>query len=186
MIKNRQKIINNFHKKNFEIVRFYLLIELEKHPEDKELRFLSLLINLSKKNPDEAYSVFKMYETQADKDKFLDFTIFDKLNHEEYSLKGLDENSGIENGISFKDFMSIVGQNGDFKRAYDNVRFSTKLIISNIKDLKSFLKLLLMYKYQETLMSYTIKAYNDFPLDHEFSLLMVYCMFRKKKNENKN
>jgi hypothetical protein len=68
-----------------------------------------------------------------------------------------------ENAISYEDFQSIVSQRGDFKRAFEDIMFSTKVIISEKKDFINFLESLVSNGFDEIALNYLESASSIFP-----------------------
>lgn len=185
MSQNLQKVVEFFHKKEFNLAIFYLSLETEKDPNNEELKVLSLLTNIALKNPDEALMLFKFYEEQKRKDGFNEFDIFGEiLNNFEIILSGSHINKELENGISLDDFLRVVEKKKDFKSAFEQVKLSTNLLISSKKDFKIFLDLLMKNNYKEQSLKYASEAFLLYPLDDYFKNLII--KLSKEKDENRS
>ena len=78
-----------------------------------------------------------------------------------------------ENGILYEDFKKILKENGDdFKKVFDSIMFSTKVIISKKEDFIEFLDLLIENGYLEMALNYLENALSIYPSDMQLRDLM--------------
>ncbi len=63
-----------------------------------------------------------------------------------------------EDGILYSEFKELVEDNGDFKRIFENIMFSTRVIITEKEDFVDFLENLIEYNYREMALSYLESA----------------------------
>lgn len=174
MIRSKDKAIKSIRKREFNIAGFFISLELEKNPKDQELIFLSLLCSIAKKSPDDAYAIFEVYDAEDDKDDFINVDTLEKmLSYEEYLLEELFADFKDDDGIYFRDFMNILNKNSDFKKVYENIKTSTKLLISSKEDFKTFLDLLVQNGYKDVSLEYAQTALIFFPLDNFFKDLII-------------
>jgi tetratricopeptide (TPR) repeat protein len=77
-----------------------------------------------------------------------------------------------EDGIMYKEFKELVEQERDFKRIFENIMFSTRVIISEKEDFVDFLDNLIVNGYQEMALSYLESALGVYPNDKQLRVLL--------------
>ncbi len=85
----------------------------------------------------------------------------------------------LEDGILYEDFMKLVTKDKDFKTTFQNIMFSTKIIITKKEDFISFLNNLITYNFQEMALSYLEGALSLYANDKELRILLERL---KRKN----
>ena len=120
-----------FNKGEFDAAASYFSLAYEKKPDEK-LLFLITLCSLAKTRRDEAMTLFEIFKLKdklgmspADLDEILgglEAKIDEDEDHEE------------QNAISYADFMDAV-RRGGFKSVFEDIMFSTRVMIDNRDDL---------------------------------------------------
>lgn len=77
-----------------------------------------------------------------------------------------------EDGIMYKDFKELIKEESDFKRIFENIMFSTRVIITEKEDFVDFLDNLIHHGYQEMALSYLENALGIFPNDKQLRNLL--------------
>ena len=77
-----------------------------------------------------------------------------------------------ENGIKYEDFMSLIQSRGSFKEAFEDIMFSTKVIISRKEDFVDFLSKLMENGFVEISLNYLESAVTLFPNDEQLLTLI--------------
>jgi len=77
-----------------------------------------------------------------------------------------------EDGIMYKDFKELVKDESDFKRIFENIMFSTRVIITEKEDFVDFLDNLIDHGYQEMALSYLENALGIYPNDKQLRNLL--------------
>ena len=78
-----------------------------------------------------------------------------------------------EDGILYDDFIKFLKQNdNDFKKVFDRIMFSTKVIITKKEDFIEFLEYLIDYDYQEMALNYLENALAVYPTDTKLRNLL--------------
>ena len=167
MSKKTKKILeraeNYFYSGEYEeALRIYGIL-LKDFPDLKEARIGAILSDIANENDEEAQALFEYYqvlrkENSEDAEKIIEDMI-DSLDNtlEKISsildgmLFGRDE---YANGISYDDFKELVNQRGSFKRAFEDIMFSTRVIITDKDDLLDFLQELVDNGFSEVAMRY--------------------------------
>lgn len=88
-----------------------------------------------------------------------------------------------EDGILYKDFKAIVDSGESFKEIFENIMFSTKVIITQKEDFIDFLENLIDNGFREMALSYIESAIASFPTDKSLHRLLKK-LSRGKKIEN--
>ena len=154
---------------------------LKENPEDQELRMCAILTDLALEREEEAMALFEYYtmsrsEKNVDSEAVLE-EIIDSLDVGLEKLASLFESQSLEdrlqeeNGISYEDFISLVHERGGFKKAFEDIMFSTKVLISKKEDFIDFLELLIDNGFTEMSLSYLESAVSMFPGDDRLQTL---------------
>ncbi len=77
-----------------------------------------------------------------------------------------------EDGILYSDFRLIVEQSEDFKRVFENIMFSTRIIITEKEDFVDFLSRLIDNGFKEMAMSYLESALSIYQNDKQLRSLL--------------
>lgn len=88
------------------------------------------------------------------------------------SVIGFDELVESEEGISYSDFKKLLEEGDDFKEVFQNVFFSTKVIITQKNDFFEFINTLIEHEYIEMALSYIDNASSVFPADEKIRELL--------------
>ncbi len=70
-----------------------------------------------------------------------------------------------ENGILYSDFITLVEESGDFKRTFENIMFSTRVIITEKEDFLDFLDKLVKHGFKEMALGYVESALSVYKND---------------------
>lgn len=180
----KERAIDCFYNKEFNRALYYFSLALKEDPQDKELRICTILADLALEREEEAMSLFEYYTTSArDDDQESEAMLEEIIDSLELGIEKLlslfehqyvEEKLQEENGIVYEDFMELVREAGDFKKAFENIMFSTKVLISNKDDFIHFLDLLIEHGYIEMSLQYLESAVSLFPNDTKF-----HSLFRK-------
>lgn len=147
----RKLAIRALKKEDFTKARVLFSLAYEQKPSDEILLFIELC-ELARQDPLGALSLFELYSDNLNKDQSENIKtvveIVEATNHKtEQHI-----NSGA--GISYADFIAIVAQNNDFKTTFENVIYSSKIVISSHKELAHFIEMLIKNGYNELAMHY--------------------------------
>jgi hypothetical protein len=88
------------------------------------------------------------------------------------SIISFDEMVETEEGITYSDFKRLLEESDDFKEVFQNVFFSTKVIITQKKDFFEFINTLIEHEYIEMALSYIDNASSVFPADEQIRELL--------------
>ena len=165
--KKTEKILeraeNYFYSGNYEeAMRMYGIL-LKDFPDLQEARIGAILSDIANENDEEAQALFEYYQVLKNEDnenaeKIIEEMIvslddaLEKISSLlDGTLLGKDE---YVNGINYNDFKELVRQRGSFRRAFEDIMFSTRVVITEKNDLLDFLQQLVNNGFNEMAMRY--------------------------------
>lgn len=78
----------------------------------------------------------------------------------------------LENGILYQDFRKLLDSGENFKDTFENIMFSTKVIITEKEDFIDFLDNLIEHDYTEMALTYLENALGAYPTDEPLRKLL--------------
>ncbi|MBD3831385.1 MAG: hypothetical protein IE890_13005 [Arcobacter sp.] len=155
---------------------------LKNNPKMDEAKLGVYLSDLGLDSDDEAQALFDYYHTIKDSsENAVDIinNIIESLDETKYFINQLiSRQMNIQaeaEGITYDDFMTLVKEKGDFKKVFENIMFSTKVVITSKKDLIDFITKLSQNGFKDMALSYLDNMSNIFPQDQE--ILELYKLF---------
>lgn len=158
-----------------EALRTYALV-LHDYPNSKEAYNGAILAEMALSGDMSAEALFDYYTVLKEENaveanmimeeifESMDGTLESSINALAKALKDpLQEKLMYENGIRYEDFRALVEQEGDFKRIFENIMFSTRVIITDKDDFIDFLDRLLHNDYKEMALNYLESAIQLYP-----------------------
>jgi len=121
-----------------------------------------------------AEALFDYYEILKEDDKEQADTIMsDILQNLDGSLEKLSEvfsepirdRLEFEDGILYQDFKDIIDSGESFKETFENIMFSTRVIITKKEDFVDFLDNLIEHDFEEMALTYIENALSVYPSD---------------------
>lgn len=177
-----QKGIECFFKKSFDTALLNFSLALKEVDDSKEARIGAILSDLAMEKEDEAGALFEYYLLSKDSGvKDSEDIIEEIINSVELSLEDIEklfiENQietklNEESGIAYEDFLNVVKDKNNFTEAFENIMFSTKVIIHKKEDFLDFLEQLLENGYKEISLNYLETAIKMFPNDEKLISLI--------------
>ena len=103
-------------------------------------------------------------------------TIIDSIDNHQLELskllnEQLQQQLLYADGISYTDFKEIAVKEKGFKRAFEDIVFTTKVIITNKQDLIDFLNHLIKYGFYGPALNYLEGALSTFPDDKSLQFI---------------
>ncbi|WP_172197065.1 histidine kinase [Campylobacter sp. RM16188] len=180
MIDYKKLGIKAFYKGSFDEAINYFSLAYDKK-KDKRLLFFIMICSLAKTRHDEAMMLFEIFKVKEkvgmsaeDLDEIL-ATLESKF----------DEKDELEaqNAISYDDFMDAVKKEGNFKSVFEDIMFSTRVMINNRDDFLDFLENLIKNDFIEMGLNYLESVAVLFAGDERLNSLI--CEINKRrKSEN--
>ena len=147
---------------------------LENYPNSKEAYNGVILSEMAMSGEGGAEALFDYYEILKEEDQEAADTIMgDILQNMDGTLEKLGEifaepireRVELEDGIMYQDFKSIIENGESFKDTFENIMFSTKVIITEKEDFIDFLDNLIDHGYKDMALSYLENALSVYPSD---------------------
>ena len=177
-----KKGIEKFYDKNFQEAMMQFALALSVDPTSKEARIGAILCDMATQNEDQAIALFEYYiltkENGAeDCEEVMEDIINSVEKHSEkiahlFHESDFEARINAENGIKYEDFMALIESRGSFKEAFEDIMFSTKVIISKKEDFVDFLAKLIENGFIEMSLNYLESAVTLFPNDEQLLLLI--------------
>jgi tetratricopeptide (TPR) repeat protein len=182
LAKRLKEAEDSFTRREYsEALNMYTQV-LTKNPTSKDARVGAILSDMASENESEAQALFDYYTIVKQESPDTAPNIIEGLiksfdgNIEELSdiLDNISGNKADDiDGISYDDFKMIVEETNDFKSSFENIIFSTKIIISDKDDFYSFIHDLIVHKYYEIALNYLESAANEFGHDEKIGELFI-------------
>ncbi len=155
---------------------------LKDNPRMDEAKMGVYLSDLGLDSDDEAQALFDYYHTiknSSENAVEIINEIIESLDETKYSISQLiarqiDTQEEID-GITYNDFISLVKERGDFKKVFENIMFSTKVVITSKEDLIDFITKLSENGFKDMALAYLDDMSNIFPKDQD--ILELYKLF---------
>ncbi len=161
---------------------------LKDNPDLGDAKVGVYLSDLGLDSGDDAQALFDYYQVIKE-EKEDAVAIMDDIIHTLDSSKNalhelltepFKEKAEQEDGIMYHDFLKLVEDRGDFKRAFEDIMFSTKVIITSKSDFIDFIRHLALEGYPDMALSYIDAASSSFDNDQE-----IYELYNLVKKDDK-
>lgn len=130
-----------FEDKKYNISFNYYSLILNEYPELEEAKIGLYLSDIGEEHSDEAQALFDYYHLIKDEKDENAIEIIEALIDsiglvsETIAEKEIE----YEDGISYTDFRKLIESRGSFRRAFEDIMFSTKVIIRDKSDFIGFI-----------------------------------------------
>lgn len=174
-----------------DALRSYSLA-LKDYPECKEAYNGAILSDMAMSDEAGAEALFDYYTILRNEDSEQADTVISEILE---TMDGtLEQLSGLfdetikqrlayEDGIMYNEFKELVKDESDFNRIFENIMFSTRVIITEKEDFVDFLDNLIDHGYKEMALSYLESALGVYPNDRQLRNLLRR-LAKGKKIEN--
>lgn len=165
---------DSFSKSDYKNALEKFAIVLQDFPNSKEAYNGVILAEMAMSGEGGAEALFDYYEILKEEDKEqADIIMGDILQNMDGSLEKLSEvfaeplrdRLEFEDGILYKDFKAIVESGESFKETFENIMFSTRVIITEKEDFVDFLDNLIENGFAEMALTYLENALSVYPSD---------------------
>ncbi|QOP42739.1 hypothetical protein FJR45_01725 [Sulfurimonas sediminis] len=147
---------------------------LQNDPDSKEAFNGVILSEMAMNGEEGAEALFDYYEILRVEDKEeADAIMSEILESMDGTLEKLSEvfaeplrnRLEFEEGILYSDFQKILDEGGDFVETFENIMFSTRVIITNKEDFLDFLDKLIEHDFAQMALTYLENALSVYPGD---------------------
>jgi len=168
------KANDSFNKSDYKNALEQFATVLQNFPNSKEAYNGVILSEMAMSGESGAEALFDYYEILKESDKEeadkimseilenMDGTL-DKLG--EIFSAPLRERLEFEDGILYQDFKKILDEGAGFKETFENIMFSTRVIITQKEDFIDFLDKLIEHGFEEMALTYLENALASYPTD---------------------
>jgi len=165
---------DSFSKADFKNALEQFAQVLQNYPNSKEAYNGVILSEMAMSGEGGAEALFDYYEILKEDDKEqADFIMEEILQNMDGSLEKLSEvfaeplrdRLELEDGILYQDFKAIIDEGESFKETFENIMFSTRVIITKKEDFLDFLDNLIENDFQEMALTYLENALSVYPSD---------------------
>jgi len=182
-----QRAENEFLQGNFKKALCSYGLILKDHPKLDEAKIGVYLSDLGSDSKDEAQALFDYYQIIKDeKENAVDIIdgILDSLEHTKHNLKELlldpiEEQIEYGEGIRYNDFLALVENRGSFKKTFEDIMFSTKVIITDKDEFIDFVTKLSDEGFDEMALGYLDATSHLFGNDQD--VLALYNVVKGNK-----
>jgi len=182
---NTKKILSkandSFSAQKYEAALLDFSLVLKDEPENKEAKIGVLLSDMAISGEDGAQALFDYYAIlRSDENEDAETILEDLISSLDGSLdkigklisEPIQDRLQYEDGIMYSDFKTLVKSRKDFRRAFEDVIFSTRVIITEREDFMDFLDNLVKYEFHEMALNYLESAIVTFPNDERLRDLL--------------
>ncbi|MDX9814421.1 MAG: hypothetical protein WC144_00330 [Sulfurimonas sp.] len=171
----------SFSKSDFKNALEKFASVLQNYPTSKEAYNGVILAEMALSGEGGAEALFDYYEIlkEQNKDEADDIMsqILQDIDGSMEKLKDvfalpLRDRLDYEDGILYKDFKAVLDSGKSFKETFENIMFSTKVIITEKADFLDFLDSLIENNFGEMALSYIESALAAFPTDKSLHRLL--------------
>ena len=167
-------------------LRSYGLI-LKDYPTLDEAKIGVYLSDLGIESEEEAQALFDYYQMiKSEKENAVDIIdgLIEKLDCSKHKLQELlveplEEQIEYGDGIRYSDFLELVKSRGSFKKTFEDIMFSTKVVITNKDEFIDFVTHLANEGFDEMALGYLDASANLFGNDQD--ILALYHVLRGQK-----
>ena len=147
---------------------------LQTYPNSKEAYNGVILSEMAMSGEGGAEALFDYYEILREDDKeSADLIMEEILKNMDGSLEKLSEvfsepmrdRLELEDGILYQDFKDIINEGASFRETFENIMFSTRVIITKKEDFIDFLDSLIEHDFEEMALTYLENALSVYPSD---------------------
>ncbi|MDD3768994.1 tetratricopeptide repeat protein [Sulfuricurvum sp. IAE1] len=156
-------------------------LALKDYPDCKEAYNGAILADMAMGGEAGAEALFDYYTILRSEDaEQADIVISEILETMDGTLEQLSglfdetikQRLAYEDGIMYNEFKELVKDDSDFNRIFENIMFSTRVIITEKEDFVDFLDNLIDHGYKEMALSYLESALGVYPNDRQLRNLL--------------
>lgn len=175
------KANDSFSKSEYKSALEQFAMVLQNYPNSKEAYNGVILSEMALSGEGGAEALFDYYEILKESDKEEADQIMNDILHDlDGSLEKLSEvfaeplrsRLESEDGILYQDFKDIINGGKSFKETFENIMFSTRVIITKKEDFLDFLDNLIDNGFAEMALTYLESALSVYPSDELLNKLL--------------
>ena len=181
-----QRAEEQFLNKDYHnALKIYGLL-LKDYPQLKDAKVGAYLSDMGFDLDDDAQALFDYYQaiknSSEDAEEIIDElsqTIYaTRIIVQEQATGTMQEQIEHQDGISYSDFISLIEDKGDFREVFENIMFSTKVVITSKEEFIDFITRLVSADYQKIALKYLDSMAGYFGLSQD-----VYALYNLIEKE---
>ena len=183
LLLNAEKIFLNGNYQ-YSLINYGLI--LKDYPETQEAKLGIYLSDLGLEDDTQAQALFDYYQIikkESDNPISVIESIIDDITTSNYQLDNIlaniEQDINSTDGMGYEDFLTLVENKGSFKVAFEDIMFSTKVILTNKSEFIDFVQKLYREGFKDMAIRYLDSSFNLFGNDQE--VLSLYEMIKEVK-----
>jgi len=163
-------------------LRTYGLL-LTQYPSDSDAQIGVYLCDIGLESAEEAQALFDYYQIIKNEQDDASEVMVDLLTTLDVTqgkvaeiLNSNEDKAEYKDGIGYEDFLRFIDNRGSFKRAFEDIMFSTRVILKNKEEYISFIKKLIEKDQIELATQFLDSLSDGFENDQE-----IYALYHKLK-----
>jgi len=163
-------------------LRTYGLL-LTQYPSDSDAQIGVYLCDIGLESAEEAQALFDYYQIIKNEQDDASEVMVNLLTTLDVSqgkvaeiLNSNEDKAEYKDGIGYEDFLRFIDNRGSFKRAFEDIMFSTRVILKNKEEYISFIKKLIEKDQIELATQFLDSLSDGFENDQE-----IYALYHKLK-----
>jgi tetratricopeptide (TPR) repeat protein len=185
-----KKAESEFLSKNYQKALIEYSLVLQNDANNQDAKAGVYLCDVGLENSEEAQALFEYYyaikEESSDAlgviEALIDSLMTAQSKLQELLSDPLQEQLEYSDGIRYEDFMRLVQDRGSFKQAFEDIMFSTKVVITDKEEFIDFVKSLASEGFDDMALSYLDATSGLFGNDQD--VLELYNVLKGKSSEN--
>jgi len=156
---------------------------LKEYPTHSDAQVGVFLCDIGMESGEEAQALFDYYQiikTEQDDAGEVMVNLLSTLDTSKEQvnmlLKRDSEKAEYKDGIGYQDFLRFIDERGDFKRAFEDVMFSTRVILKNKEEYILFIEALINRGEEELALQFLDSSSSAFSKDQD-----VYALYSRLK-----
>ena len=183
----------SFSKSDYKKALEKFAAVLQNFPNSKEAYNGAILSEMAMSGEGGAEALFDYYEILKEEDKEqADIIMSEILQSLDGTIESLSDifaepirdRLEFEDGILYQDFKDIVERTDNFKETFENIMFSTRVIITQKTDFVDFLENLIEHGFTEMALTYLENALAAYPNELVLRKLLKKLALKGKHLEN--
>jgi len=192
--KTLTKARENFLGAKYEEAMREFTLVLQNYPNSQEAYNGVILSEMALSGEGGAEALFDYYEVlKEENESEADGVMYELLKNMDSTIESLNEiftdplldKLELEDGILYDDFKKLIESGENFKEIFENIMFSSKVIITQKEDFLDFLESLIEYGFHEMALSYLENALGVYPGDEKLGRLLKKLLDKGDKIENR-
>ncbi|CAA6817506.1 MAG: Unknown protein [uncultured Sulfurovum sp.] len=169
-------------------LRTYGLL-LKEYPTDSDAQIGVYLCDIGLESADEAQALFDYYQiikNEQDDAREVMVNLLATLDVSQGQVAEIlntnEDKAEYKDGIGYEDFLKFIDERGDFKRAFEDIMFSTRVILKSKEEYILFVTVLIEKGQIELATQFLDSLTNSFANDQEIYALYTKLEAYQKRN----